>query len=390
MQFATRQRIGLLALPAKSLNKNEFTSGTPLAYSIVYMKTTNTPLLVLSLSLVLGACSSAPTKSDDSNPVSPNIPAGAPSWVKNPYGAYPDNRYLVAIGSGRDRNAAIDDAKKQMAESFIVKVKSDTKLRTKSRLSEETTGAVVGNTENETDKDLSLTTETFLRGAEVKETSDEGNEVYALVAVDKLKARSGLLLEANKSQGKLNSLMDSLENKYTQEKYTQTKAELAQLEQLFGEASALGMSALIDIAPMEARMDRVENAIRARNEKWIFAVRMEKGADFFAHDLEGCINNRGGTVYVNEQAPSGANKVEINLVERKQHQQIEGWEKIRFDVTAAIVQNDGKKFRITATQTETGRSRDAILESVADKLSEDLCNRLFARMSEVGPTSVKQ
>ncbi|MBS1958230.1 MAG: LPP20 family lipoprotein [Bdellovibrionales bacterium] len=360
------------------------------------MKTTNTPVLVLSLSLAftslgLGACSSAPTRSDDSSQrVSPNIPASAPAWVKNPYGAYPDNRYLVAIGSGRDRNAAIDDAKKQMAESFVVKVKTQTTIKTKSRLNEETSGAVVGKTENESDRDLSLTTETFLRGAEVKETSDEGDETYALVAVDKLKARSGLLLEANKSQAKLNSLMDSLESKYTQEKYAQTKAELAALEQLFGEASALGMSALIDIAPMEARMDKVENAIRARNEKWIFAVRMEKGSDFFAHDLEGCINDRGGTIYVNEQAPKNSNKVEITLVERKQHQQIEGWEKIRFDVTAAIVQNDGRKYRITASQTETGRSRDAILESVSDKLGQDLCDRLFARMSEVGNTSVKQ
>jgi hypothetical protein len=47
------------------------------------------------------------------------------------------------------------------------------------------------------------------------------------------------------------------------------------------------------------------------------------------------------------------------------------------------VQKDGKMYRIQTTQTETGRSRDAVLESVSDKLSKDLCDQLFARMSEM-------
>jgi hypothetical protein len=88
-------------------------------------------------------------------------------------------------------------------------------------------------------------------------------------------------------------------------------------------------------------------------------------------------------VYTNEQAPKNSHQVEISLIERKQHQNIEGWERIRFDVTAAIVQAEGRKFRIQTSQTETGRSRDAILESVSDRLAQDLCDRLFARMSEI-------
>jgi hypothetical protein len=47
-----------------------------------------------------------------------------------------------------------------------------------------------------------------------------------------------------------------------------------------------------------------------------------------------------------------------------------------------VVQDDGKLFRVQTTQTETGRSRDAVLESVSDKLSHDFCEGLFNRMNE--------
>lgn len=339
-------------------------------------------LWILLSSLTWAACASSP-KTAEPEAQGARIAPHAPGWAQNPGDRYPETRYLTAIGIGANRNAAIDDARKQMAESFVVKVRSETQARTQANLSQDTAGAVAGATQNETDKTLTLSTETFLRGAEVKETAPVGSEVYALVAVDKLKARSGLMLEAQKVQARLNPVFESLEQKFTQEKFQKAKQALAEMEQLYGEASALGMSALVDVAPYEARIQKIENQMRARNEKWVFSVKTNAEAEFFVRDLESCMNDRGAMVYVNEQSPENVHQVEVSVIERPQHQKIEGWDRIRFDATAAMVRKDGRKFRVQTSKTETGRSREAILESVSDSLSKELCEKVFARMGEV-------
>jgi hypothetical protein len=332
-------------------------------------------ILILALLVVSACATTQPTVKTEAS-------GSLPSWVNQPQASYPENRYLVAVGNGRDRNAAIEDAKKQMAESFVVKVKSELQSKAQSNLNQDTSGSLSGDSSENTAKNLSLSTETSLRGAEVKEVTQVGSDFYSLVALDKLKARSGLLLEGNRLKGKLESSLDALDSNYTTQKMAEAKSQLADLEQLYGEASALGMSALIDVNPLEVRLNKIENAARNRTAKILFAVKTIKGETFFERDIEACINDRGGTVYTFDQAPKNSNKVQITVVERPQHLPIQGWTKIRFDLTAAVVQEDGKMFRVQTTQTETGRSRDAVLESVSDKLSHDFCESLFNRMNE--------
>lgn len=338
------------------------------------MKKTGLMIFVVS---ILCACSSTPKAGD--TPSSSTVP----DWVNNPAAHYPESRYLSAIGTGNTRDAAIDDAKKQLAQSFVVKVNSETTTKGQSDLGESTTGSVSGSSSQNVTKNLSLQSDTYLRGAEVKDVARVGSDYYASVAVDKLAARSGLLLEANRLKSKMEQEMDALDQVYTNEKMADAKNDLAAIQQLYGEASALGMSALIDVTPLDVRLTKIENASRLKNAKTIFAVKMnDEGEQYFANDIQSCINDRGGVVYTYDKAPANANKVELNVVERPQHMQIQGWEKIRFELTAAVVQNDGKMYRVQVNQTETGRSRDAILESVADKLSHDFCENLFSRMAE--------
>lgn len=327
--------------------------------------------------MILSACATPPpqVKTESSNSL--------PSWVNQPQGSYPVNQYLVAVGNGRDRNAAINDAKKQMAESFIVKVKSEIQTKNQSSLNQNTAGSVSGESNENVTKDLSITSETSLRGAEVKEVTQVGSDFYALIALDKLKARSGLLMEGNRLKQKAEGSLEALETTYTSAKMAEAKKDMSDLEQLYGEASALGMAALIEVSPLQARLNKIENAARGKNAKIAFAVKTIKGEDYFERDIQACINDRGGMVYSFDQAPANASKVQITVVERPQHLPVAGWTKIRFDLTAAVVQTDGKLFRVQTTQTETGRSRDAVLESVSDKLSHDFCESLFNRMNEV-------
>jgi len=336
-----------------------------------------------SLSLmVLSGCASAPTSA--SNAQAPNASDLDHSWIAKPDRAYPADRYLVAVGSGSNREQAIADAKKSMAESFIVNVQSATESNANSSFNQNTNGGASGESKQEIQKKVSLHTDTYLRGAEVKQVATEGSTTYALLALDKLQARSGLLLAANQIKTDLDNHLNSLEEVYTQAKDDQARAKLAEFENLYGEASALGMSALVDITPMEVRLNRIENGVRKKNQNLAFFVRTVQGETYFERDIESCINDRGGVLY--DEKSTGAekaNRVEITVVERPQHLPIEGWTKIRFDLTAAIIQADGRKYRIQTTQTETGRSRNAVLEALSDKLSKDLCNQLFNRINEM-------
>ncbi len=351
----------------------EFTSGITFAYDDV-MKNSKRLTYFMIISVFLNACASAPKKEIQTNTL--------PDWVNHPQTLYPDTRFLVAVGTSASRDGAIEDAKKQMAESFVVKVQSETKSSAQSSLDENTSGSVNGSAGQNVEKNLSLQTETFLRGAEVKEVEQVGSQYYALVALDKLKARSGLLLEANRIQGQLNPLVDELEKNNTTQAMTEAKFHLKELSQLYGEASALGMSALIDVSSIEARLARLQGNSREKNKKLVFYVKTIQGDERFERDIEACINERGGTVYNTPQAPATANRIEVSVIERPQHLPINGFQKIRFDLTAAVVEASGKMYRIQATRTETGRTYEAVLESVSDKISEDFCENLFSRMND--------
>ena len=332
---------------------------------------------MISTCLVLSACASAPKQ----NPV--EVQSTNPSWVNHPETSYPSERYLSSVGVGGSRDEAIRDAKKQMAESFVVKVKSYTQSNSTSNMNSSTSGSMGGDSSSNLSKDVSLETDTYLRGADVKEVTQVGSQVYALVALDKLKARSGLLLEANRIQSKLNNELEGLEQNYNSQGFNEAQADLASFQQLYGEASALGMAALVDLNPAQNRLMKIQNSVRNKNQKISFTVKTVKGEDYFERDIESCINDRGGSVYSSDQPKSDSNRIQISVIERPQHMPVEGWSKIRFDLTASITQIDGKMYRIQTTQTETGRSRNAVLESVSDKLSKDLCDQLFRRIGEM-------
>jgi hypothetical protein len=66
--------------------------------------------LCLSLVLFLTGCTSAPT------------------WVENPKTAYPENRYLVAVGEGDTRRAAENTAAANLSRIFEARIDSDERL----------------------------------------------------------------------------------------------------------------------------------------------------------------------------------------------------------------------------------------------------------------------
>jgi hypothetical protein len=326
---------------------------------------------ILLTSIGFIGCASTP------NPDSKDLP----TWVNRPDQNYTDSRYLVAVGTGNSRNQAIADARKNLAESFLVKVQSETRSNDQSTLEQSTSGSVSGKSEQKISKDITLTTDTFLRGAEVKEVF-EGPTTYALLALDKLKARSGLLLEAQKIQTQLDGLTEQLMQRYTQEKWDAAQSQIKKLDGLYSEAAALGMGGLVNINPYLTKLNQIEAAQRGKAKGLIFTLKTLKGEEYFQKDIEECLNLRGATVYTQSKAPNKSKRIELEIVERPQAMTIEGWTKLRFDLTASVTEEDGKLFRIQTSQTESGRSRTAVLESVSEVLAKDFCDRLMSRLGD--------
>lgn len=331
--------------------------------------------VLFTLALLLNACSSAPEVKKD----------GTPEWVNRPELLYPQTRFLSAVGGGKNREDAILDAKRQLAESFIVKVQSQSKITAQSSLNQNTQGSVSGDSSQNMAKEVTFETSTHLRGAEIKEIAAVGSVTYALIALDKLSARSGLLMEANRLQSALNLELDSLEERFNNKSFQKAEGLLQQLETLQSEAAVLGMSALFETSPSRSRFERVESGMRGRNSKKAFTVEIKSGDAFFARDIESCLNDRGGQVFDTSKAPESASKIQITITERPQHMSMEGWTKIRFDLSAAIIEPTGKKYQAQTTETETARSRSAVLEAVSDKLAKNLCDQIFNRIGEMSP-----
>ena len=324
--------------------------------------------------VLLCSCASSPPKADET-PV--------PAWVSRPEQEFPAQRYLTSVGAGATREDAVRDAKRQMAESLMVKVKSSTNVSAESKLEQNTAGSVAGSSIQNVSKSVDLESVTRLRGAEVKEVVQVGKDAYALVVLDKLAARSGLLMDVNRVQSRMGSNLDGLEAKFNARKMKELQADLEELRTLEGEASALGMGALADATSIEGRVEGLLARMRSGNEKRSFRVKTLKGDERFARGIEECLQDRGAKTFSGEKVPEGTNEIELSSIEQPQHLQVEGWVKSRFVVTANIVDPDGRSFRSSSDKVESARSRDALLESVAGEIAADLCEKVWNRVGEM-------
>ena len=222
-----------------------------------------------------------------------------------------------------------------------------------------------------------------LRGAEVKDVLSVGGEFYALLALDRLSARSGLLLEANRIKAKLEAGLSALEEGYSAARFQDARKDMDQLRELGSEASVLGMAAVLPLDALESRFVRTESAVRERNRNLKFRVSTLKGDERFARDLEICIQDQGGTIVTSDSAQDGAGQIQVALLEQPQHLEIAGWVKIKFELTANLIRPEGKSIRIKESRTETARSKEAALEAAAEDLSKRICEQAWNRLGEL-------
>jgi len=328
-------------------------------------------VLVAGLVCTYG-CASTP--SSDSN-------GTLPAWVQNPYSDFSPDRYVAATGSGATIDNATNDARRQLAEGFRTKVTSETKIQADSSLSNDTSGAQNGGTTEHYDRSTDLATQSTLRGAEVKKTFFDvphGNQ-YALVVIDKLTARSGVLSELQQQEIKVQAVLDEVENadQPSFARFRDFKKMMASYETLAGEANALGVVTFDRVQKLETRAQSVESKWRARLSKEFVQVVPKSAPARLVTQIESCLENTGVKLAGQESTPT--TQIFLTYIDRPQHMNVEGWVQIKGDLSAEMIHGTTRS-QAAVTGVQTGRDHDAAVDLLQQKLGDDLCASITEKL----------
>ncbi len=326
-------------------------------------------MLCISLTLTLGACSSAPV---DSTRV-------LPEWVNTPEVLFPKERYITSVGTGKTLERAAQNARRSMAEGFRSQVVSQSSVAATSKLLEGTDGKNTGNAEERFSQNTEIQTQVTLRGADVRESFVAPDATYALVAIDKLTARSNVLSELMSKERKVTAALDLASSGKTvrYSSLQSARAEFSQYEVLAGEAMSLGVSTGDRARVLSSKLDALQAEFVAHLKDQSLVVRQKSGDAVWAQKLEACLSGRGIPLAAAESENSVT--LQVSAVETSVHMAVQGFEKVKVDLMTDWVRAS-KKESVASTQTESGRTKNAAVQSLLEGLIEDHCTKILERL----------
>lgn len=124
-----------------------------------------------------------------------------PDWIDNWSRYYPDNHYIGAVGYGKSRSAADEDALSQLAAFFGASVSTHTVVSSSS------TSSSVGINTDESSRSTyssasSITVDlSNMVGTSFRERWDDGRNYYSLAVIDRNKTKEYYFSQANTSAG---------------------------------------------------------------------------------------------------------------------------------------------------------------------------------------------
>lgn len=326
-------------------------------------------LLPLGMMLTLGACSSSPSVSKRE----------LPEWVNSPGVLFPKERYIASVGTGSTLERAAQNARRSIAEGFRSQVVSQTSSASDSKLAESTDGSASGKSEERFSQQTEIQSHVTLRGAEVRESFVAEDVVYAVVAIDKLTARSGILSELMTKERKVTEALDVAARgktvRYASVQAAQT--QFSQYEVLAGEAVALGVSTGDKARVLSARIESLRAEFIAGLKNLSVNVRQKTGDSSWGSKLSVCLSAHG--IPLTDAASENDMSLLVSVSETPLHMAVQGFQKMKVDLLTEWTRA-GKKEALISSKTETGRSKEAALEGLQASLIEEHCNKILERL----------
>ncbi|NUM89077.1 MAG: LPP20 family lipoprotein [Bdellovibrionales bacterium] len=308
-----------------------------------------------------------------------------PSWVDGEWKAeFPEEKFLVAVGSGTSRNAAAQDAKKALAESFRAKVASETKSEAASEMKEGTDATQTGSASQSLRQDVKVTSAVELRGIRVaKHFHDTSRkEHFALAVIDRLKLKSSYSMELMKRKKEIQALHDAFRAAPTVAKGKRLLTQMRGFEELSQEATVVGAGMPVTEALQQEEMDAVEEKLEELREKNVVAFRFE-GAENqgdFEEELSSCLSDQG--VSLSKDTGEAKYRVSCKFTEKPRQIRVQDWVKYDFSASVAVARAKGRTDRKRFQMEASGRDRDQAFESAAPKLARQACDYLVETVSK--------
>ncbi len=324
------------------------------------------------ISVGLTACSTAP-----------KIEQNLPGWVSDPGQDYPSDRYWVAVGSGGSLEQAEFAAKRNLAQGFRSQVVSERTTQNQSSVNQSSGGGVDAASTESYGQKTTLFTDIMVRGAETKTSSKVGDTFYVRVVSDKLWARSSLLAELQAAERKLDAACDQAENLKRKDFIETAKELLARLQVLEQEGAILGVASVKSSSTYGARIVALERLLAGSLQgKKIKLTEKTSGMLAVQSGVESCLTENGATLAGTtsgdglEGSEGAVIGVELSVRERPQPLKVEGFKRVRFDVSIGI---QGLQSRSGGLVTETVDARDhaQASEIVSDRLTQKTCEKII-------------
>jgi hypothetical protein len=263
---------------------------------------------------------------------------GRPDWIDFPSGGCSDDEFC-SVGIGNTPAAAKSDARAEIIKWFKSEVKSS------ARFSESDSGSSAR-------ADVLEEAGGIIEGVQIKETFYDSESYYALAAFDKKAGAAALKLK-----------IDALDEKMSALPAGASLRELAGLYDLRAELNRqhhfLSGAGVPDVVKYD-RIAAARDAFKGR------AYRIEIENKEIAAAVKRALTENGARVSASGEKIAGTltiTEIPIN---------VDGFVKFQFDLHL-----DSAAGSLSITETETGRSRAQVLESVMPKLKSFVIENIY-------------
>ena len=328
---------------------------------------------VLALIIMLSGCAGAVANTEEHK-------ASRPGWVDGQgRDEFPEDKYVIAVGSGKDNKAAESDAKRALAERFRSKVSSETASSAQGEYEEGTDASASGSAKEKIKSSVKITTSIELRGIQILRRYQDAarGDFYALAGIDRLKVRSSYQMELMKRKQRIDSLVSSFNAKPSVAKGRDIIAKLDEFEQLSQEAEGVGGGMPVTEVLSGDRRDAIEAKLEELRSKFIVELKVSGDEE---NDLESrlgaCITEEGLSLAGDEKIPT--HKISVKFQQKDKKVKVEGWHKIEFSLQITA---PGIRKKVVSKEV-SGRGVEHAFDQVRESLVKEACDYIVNGISK--------
>ena len=291
-----------------------------------------------------------------------NFANAKPSWINAP-SEYCSKDEICAVGTGERPAKAKSDARTEIMKFFKTQIKSSFRSSESSDDKNGFSSSISNSIWNGTDG--------ILEGVEIKESFDDDDAFYALASFNKDNASKIIKTKIDELDSKMKSLLKQ-----------DTKLSIIELKNAFEERKDLNHfygflknSFIPEIISFDD-IQQLMNKNIAKNEKFFIELNSsDENRDELVSEIKNVITSTGNFIVLDKSKATRniTGTIKIN----KEYLNIAGFEKYSVELNLNCLKGKEIISSIIISRSETGRSKEQIINSIMPKLKDDLKKQIY-------------